>query len=156
VIIPGFIQGLGLGFTAVPLTTMTFSTLDRSLRPDGTAIFSLSRNIGSSIGISAMQSLLVRNTTTMHASMAAYISAGAILAHPDPLSQTFDLWTTRGLAGLDAVISNQAGFVAYLDDFRLMMWMTLAAIPCLFFMRTRRADGEGSKPDPDLQHIAAD
>lgn len=62
---PGFVQGMGLGFTSVPLTTMTFSTLARHLRPEGTSIYSLSRNIGSSIGISVMQTLLVRNTVIM-------------------------------------------------------------------------------------------
>src|SRR3546814_4188991 len=63
---PGFIQGMGIGFTSVPLTTMTFSTLNQALRPEGTAIYSLSRNVGSSIGISVMQTLLVRNTARMH------------------------------------------------------------------------------------------
>lgn len=154
IVIPGFIQGLGLGFTAVPLTTMAFSTLNRNLRSDGTAIFSLSRNIGSSIGISAMQTLLVRNTATMHASLATYISPGAVMERPDALTQMFNVWTTHGLAALDDVIGNQAAFVAYLDDFRLMMWLTLASIPCLIFMRTRRS--EGGTPDPELQHIAAD
>jgi DHA2 family multidrug resistance protein len=155
VIVPGFIQGLGLGFTSVPLTTMTFSTLDRSLRSDGTAIFSLSRNIGSSIGISAMQTMLSRNTATMHASLASYVTAGAVMAHPGPLTDMFDVWTTRGLAGLDEVIGNQASFVAYLNDFRFMMWLTIAAIPCLVFMRTRKA-AKDAAPDPELQHIAAD
>jgi DHA2 family multidrug resistance protein len=154
VIVPAFIQGLGLGFTSVPLTTMTFSTLDRGLRSDGTAIFSLSRNIGSSIGISAMQTLLVRNTAIMHASLAAYVSAAAVMGHPDALTRMFDVGSPSGLAGLDAVLSDQAAFIAYLDDFRFMMWLTLAAIPCLLFMRTRRAAAAG-QPD-DMPHVAAD
>jgi DHA2 family multidrug resistance protein len=154
VIVPAFIQGLGLGFTSVPLTTMTFSTLDRGLRSDGTAIFSLSRNIGSSIGISAMQTLLVRNTATMHASLAAYVSSASLMAHPDALARVFDTGSTRGMAGLDALLGNQAAFIAYLDDFRFMMWLTLAAIPCLFFMRTPRATP--SAGEDSLPHVAAD
>ncbi|WP_082621742.1 MDR family MFS transporter [Bordetella sp. N] len=137
--IPGFIQGLGLGFISVPLTTMTFSTLSRGLRSDGTAIYSLSRNIGSSIGISVMQSLFVRNSSTMHASLATLISAETLMQHPDALSQTFDLHGQAGLAGLNALVDNQAAFIAYLNDFRLMLWMTLAAIPCLIFMRVNKA-----------------
>jgi DHA2 family multidrug resistance protein len=154
VIVPGFIQGLGLGFTSVPLTTMTFSTLDRRLRSDGTAIYSLSRNIGSSIGISAMQTLLVRNTATLHASLSAYISAERLMTHPDALSHMFDVATLRGLAGLNRVITDQAAFIAYLDDFRFMMWLTLASIPCLVFMRTRPAASRAAQAE--LQHVAAE
>jgi DHA2 family multidrug resistance protein len=157
VAIPGFIQGLGLGFISVPLTTMTFSTLARSLRQDGTAIFSLSRNIGSSIGISAMQTLYTRNTAIMHASLVTYVTAGRIATRSDPLSRMFDLSTLPGLAALDSKVWDMASFVAYLDDFRLMMWLTLFSIPCLIFMRVRHAQkGEAAAPDPELQHIAAD
>jgi hypothetical protein len=48
----GIIQGLGLGFIFVPLSTITFSTLAPHFRNEGAALFSLMRNIGSSIGIS--------------------------------------------------------------------------------------------------------
>jgi DHA2 family multidrug resistance protein len=154
VIIPGFIQGLGLGFTSVPLTTMTFSTLDRKLRSDGTAIYSLSRNIGSSIGISAMQTLLVRNSATLHASLSSYISAAALMAHPDALSRVFDMGSMHGMAGMNAMVTNQADFIAYLDDFRFMMWLTLASIPCLVFMRTRRSASPAEQAE--LQHVAAE
>src|SRR3546814_15198633 len=62
---PGFIQGMGIGFTSVPLTTMTFSTLHQALSPEGTALHSLSTNVGSSNGISVMQPILVRTTAPM-------------------------------------------------------------------------------------------
>jgi DHA2 family multidrug resistance protein len=52
IIMSGFIQGLGIGFTFVPLSTATFATLAPRLRNQGTPIFSLLRNIGSSVGIS--------------------------------------------------------------------------------------------------------
>ena len=135
---PGFIQGLGLGFSSVPLTTLTFSTLERALRPEGTAIYSLSRNMGSSIGISAMQALLTRNTAAMHSSLAAYVTAGALLTRPDGFDRVFDLHSLAGLARLDEVLQNQAAFIAYLDDYRLMMWLTLATLPCLLLMGVRR------------------
>ncbi|SHH51588.1 MFS transporter, DHA2 family, multidrug resistance protein [Pollutimonas bauzanensis] len=144
---PGFVQGLGLGFTSVPLTTMTFSTLEKHLRPEGTAIYSLSRNIGSSIGISAMQTLLARNTAIMHSSLAAYVTADTLVSRPDALSRAFDLSTTAGLAGLDAMLYNQASFIAYLDDFRLMFWLTVLALPFLWLMRKKKAP-DGEAPDP--------
>src|SRR3546814_7941690 len=50
----GSVQGLGLGFVFVPLSTVTFATLAPLFRVQGTSLFSLMRNIGSSIGISLM------------------------------------------------------------------------------------------------------
>src|SRR5207244_1168220 len=77
---PGVIQGLGLGFVFVPLSAASFATLAPAMRAEGTAIYSLMRNIGSSIGIALVQTLLVRNTQIMHASIGAhvnYANAGA-------------------------------------------------------------------------------
>src|SRR3546814_2787379 len=64
----GITQGLGLGFIFVPLSTVTFSTLAQHYRNEGTAMFSLMRNIGSSIGISIVFTLLARNTQVNHRS----------------------------------------------------------------------------------------
>ena len=58
----GVLQGMGLGFMFVPLSTITFATLPGTLRTQGTALYSLMRNIGSSIGISLVIFLLTRNT----------------------------------------------------------------------------------------------
>src|SRR5260370_36093273 len=59
--VTGFIQGAGLGFLFGPLTTVTFATLTPSQRPEATGLYNLSRNVGSSVGISILSSLLRRN-----------------------------------------------------------------------------------------------
>ena len=64
---PGIVRGFGLGLVFVPLSALTFSTLAPALRADSTATYSLMRNIGSSIGISLIQTLLTRNTQVAHA-----------------------------------------------------------------------------------------
>lgn len=71
---PGVIQGFGLGFVFVPLSVLSFSTLTPELRADGTATYSLMRNMGSSIGISIVQTLLTRNTTVAHSDLAAHVN----------------------------------------------------------------------------------
>ena len=67
----GMIQGAGLGFLFVPLSTVTLSTLAPEHRTEGAGLYNLSRNIGSSIGISAVTSLLTENTQANHADIAA-------------------------------------------------------------------------------------
>ena len=70
VITSSVMMGIGAGFLFVPLSTMAFTTLAPSLRNEGTALFSLMRNIGSSIGISVVMFLLTQNTQRLHMALA--------------------------------------------------------------------------------------
>lgn len=135
---PGVIQGFGLGLVWVPLTTATFATLPAAMRSQGTAIYSLMRNIGSSIGISMVQTLLVRNTQVVHASLAER----AIYGNPgfqDPaIASVYGTGSLSSLSALNAEITRQASMIAYLDDFWLMLIMTLLAIPLLLLIQPAR------------------
>src|SRR5258705_676525 len=73
--VTGFIQGAGLGFLFVPLNTVTFATLAPEQRADGTGLFNLSRNVGSSVGISVVSYLLIRNNQVNHATIAGHVTA---------------------------------------------------------------------------------
>ncbi|MGE0746369.1 MAG: DHA2 family efflux MFS transporter permease subunit [Rhodospirillales bacterium] len=129
----GFVQGLGLGFIFVPLSTLTFSTLDARFRTEGTALFSLMRNIGSSIGISAVVAALAAGTQANHARLAEHVSP------LNPLMQTlppaWDPATAAGLAALNGEVTRQAAMIAYLGDFQLMLLVTLAMVPMLLLLR---------------------
>jgi len=134
VIISGLSQGFGLGFLFVPLSAVTFATLSKSLRTDGTAIYSLMRNIGGSIGISIVTALLTENTQVVHATLAEHV-------RPDnPLAWTLGIplqtATNAQLAAIDAGLVQQATMIAYLDDFKVMMVMVLAIMPLLLLFRS--------------------
>ncbi len=134
----GLVQGFGLGFIFVPLSTLSFSTLPPRLRNEGTAMFSLSRNIGSSIGVSVVFAMLSRNAQANHAGLATF----ATPFHP-PLADAVarglvDTSTPAGLALFDAQVTHQAVTLAYLQDFRLIMWFTLAAIPLALLLKPAR------------------
>ncbi len=75
IITVGVVQGIGLGFLFVPLSTATLATLSAHTRAEGAGIYSLSRNIGSSVGISVVNSLLTQNTQINHASIVPHVSA---------------------------------------------------------------------------------
>jgi DHA2 family multidrug resistance protein len=132
----GVAQGLGTGLITVPIAAAAFTTLARSLRNEGTAIFSLMRNLGSSIGISAVQALLTRNTQIVHARLAEHVSPYQPLLQAQLHGQSP---TLQSLAELNAGVTEQAAMVAYLDDFKLMMLLTLAALPLALLIRTGNA-----------------
>ena len=130
----GVLQGLGLGLF-VPLSTITFATLGPEFRTQGTALFSLMRNIGSSIGISLVTFLLTRNTQIMHSELAQHVTPFNEALRQPGVAQIWDLATVAGRAALNAEITRQATIVAYSDDFKLMMMVALAAVPFIFLLR---------------------
>lgn len=129
----GVVQGVGLGFIFVPLSTAAFATLPPRYRNEATAMFSLARNIGSSIGISAVVTVLGQQTQSSHAELAGYITPFRDALRTLP--QAWDWTTSAGAAALDAQVTQQALMIAYLNDFRLMMYLALAAVPLLLLMR---------------------
>jgi MFS transporter, DHA2 family, multidrug resistance protein len=131
----GFIQGLGLGFIFVPLTTIAFATLEPRFRTEAAGLYSLVRNIGSSIGISVVVFLLARFTQQNHMAMAALVSPLNQIFRSSHLPALWSLNSTPTLMALDAAIDVQAATIAYLNDFRLMMYVMLLAVPMLLIMR---------------------
>ncbi len=141
VIWTGFLQGFGIGFVYIPLATVSFATLPIKLRTEGTAFFNLLRNLGSSIGISVVQALLTRNTQIVHAGLADRVTPYNAAANPGLQAAHFDLASRQGLAMLNGEITRQASMIAYLDDFQLIMVMTLMLAPLLLlFRRGRKID----------------
>ncbi|CAG4895726.1 Fatty acid resistance protein FarB [Paraburkholderia saeva] len=130
IIWPGVIQGFGLGLVFVPLSTVTFSTLPGTLRHDGTAIYSLMRNIGSSIGIAVVQTFATRNTQIAHASLAEHLSV-----FDAAVQNQVDLHSPAAIWLLNEQVTQQAVMTAYLDDFKLMFVVTLLVIPLLAMIR---------------------
>jgi MFS transporter, DHA2 family, multidrug resistance protein len=127
----GVIQGVGLGFLFVPLSVVTLSTLSSELRTEGAGLYSLSRNIGSSVGISVVNSLLTQNTQVNHADIAQHVTAVNRVFEDPMIAQFWNPLTGAGRAALDAVVTQQAQVIAYIDDYQLLMIATLAVIPLL-------------------------
>jgi DHA2 family multidrug resistance protein len=139
----GIVQGVGLGFLFVPLSTAAFSTLDPALRADAAGFFSLVRNVGGSIGISLIETLLAQTMQVSHASLAAHATPFNAALNQPSVQQFWDLGSTAGLAALNQEITRQAAMIAYLDDFKLMMLATLLALPLLLLLKPRRNAGGG-------------
>jgi MFS transporter, DHA2 family, multidrug resistance protein len=152
VAIPNFINGFGGGFVFVPLTTMTMGLLKKTEIGNAAGIYNLVRNIGGSIGISALTANLVRGAQAHQNYLAGQVSpsdpaAGAALA---------GLASHFSVAGADAVTAHrealgalygsmqqQAVVLAYADNFRLLGYLTLASIPLVLLLVRPQAGGAG-------------
>ena len=135
VIFSGLLQGFGLGCTFVPLNTIALSTLPRHILTQGTAIRSLMRNLGGSIGISILVATLAENTQTVHSRLVENLRPDNPLAQGPLLAAPYSLTSPGGIAALNAEVTRQAAMVAYVDDFKLMMLIALVALPLLLLLR---------------------
>jgi DHA2 family multidrug resistance protein len=139
IVLASILQGFGLGLVFVPLSTVAFVTLPTHLRTEGTAILTLVRNVGSSIGISMVIAQLTSMTTRMHAHLAEYVTPfNNALQVPD-ISAILNRATDTGRALLDLLITQQAAIIAYANDFKLLMYLTLATIPFVILVGSSRA-----------------
>jgi DHA2 family multidrug resistance protein len=145
------LQGLTISLVFTPMQTIAFSTLPAHLRTECSGLLALFRNLGGSIGVSIMETMLVRNTQVAHADLARFAtpfnralqSAGAGM----------DPGTAHGAAMLDGLISYNAQIVAYRDDFLAMLFGLIPAAVMVVLMRRPRAV---RMVLPDDGHVAVD
>ena len=150
IVVVGLIQGFGLGFLFVPLSAASLSTLRADQRTEGAGIFNLARNVGSSVGISVVNALLTSNTQVNHADIAQHVTAVNRAFENTAIHQFWNPMTVAGRAALDAMITQQAQIIAYIDDYKLPMIATLIVIPLLVVFK-KPTSGGGSE-DAMVRH----
>jgi DHA2 family multidrug resistance protein len=126
IVIMGLLQGAGSGCINVPITTMAFATLPGELRTEATSFYSLTRNIGSAIGVSVAASQLVESTQINHGYLAEFMTPfrGMKLPHD-----------AFGLHVMNLGITQQAAMVAFINIFWLLGILCVAIIPLVFFLQ---------------------
>ena len=144
VMLSGFLNGIGIAFAYVPISAVCFATLAAQLRSEGTSMFNLLRNIGSSVGISVTQALLTRNTQIVHASLGEHVSIYGQHFH---MGAPLGMARPQQIAALNAIVTQQAQWIAYIDDFKLLFILTLACLPLIALLRpVPRATGNQTLP----------
>jgi DHA2 family multidrug resistance protein len=150
IVVISIVQGVGLGLLFVPITTAAFLTLPGNLRNGGTAMLTLIRNIGSSVGISMVIAQLTDKSNEMHARLSEAVTPfNDALQMPD-VAFHLDLHSDVGRALLNTIVTKQATMLGYLNDYKLLMVLTLAVIPLILIIGTSR-----KKPsEEELQEAA--
>jgi DHA2 family multidrug resistance protein len=134
-ILTGLVQGVGLGLVFIPLNLIAFATLGPELRTDGSSLLNLFRNLGASIGISVVTTLLAINTQTSHQELGGHVTSTTTGLIDPAVAGAIGDAGQGALAMLNAEVTRQAMMIAFLDDFKLMMILTLAALPLVLLLR---------------------
>jgi DHA2 family multidrug resistance protein len=161
IMLPRFIQGLGIGFTFVPLSTVALSAVPMRELGHASGLFNFLRTIGGSIGIAAVATFLQRGAQTHQARLASHVS----LYDPDVWERYQTLVETFVARGADQVtaeqqawghlyetVQRQALLLSFIDNFWWLVWIFLAVIPFVLFLGRRPRVGE---PPADVERHAA-
>ncbi len=145
--ISGVLQGLGIGIMFPPMNALAFSTLDPKYRADSTAMFSLVRNMGSSIGISVIIAFISQHMQINHALLNEFIT---------PFSRSIQNLAPespwRAGAALVGEVNRQSSMIAYVDAFRLMAYASIAGVPFLLLLRPKK---KAAALDPEHMVVEA-
>ncbi len=145
---PLILRGLGLGLMFVPLTTITLAELSRAELPQATGLYNFFRQLGGSLGIAGIATLVSHNTALFKATLTEHVTLTdpLTLGRVAMLSRTFqgrgaDAWTAhqRALAVVDRQIAGQASVVAYSHTYVVAALIVLSLIPLLALVRQTRA-----------------
>jgi len=136
--ITGMIQGFGLGFVFIPLSSASYTTLDPKYRAEAASLFSLVRNLGSSIGVSVGFMLFSRNTARQHAYISEAVTPYSTWLELPVSPEAIATGSSTALRMLDLEITRQAMTIAYINDFKLMMWLVLALVPLVFVLNSTK------------------
>jgi DHA2 family multidrug resistance protein len=128
----GLLQGVGLGTALPALTKAAFATLDPKFRPEGMALFNLSRLYGSTIGIAVVQVFFYNSSQAMHLALAKGLTPFRAAA------DVAGIVSQPGLAALNETVNGQAAFVAIIDQFKILMIVMLVASPLVLALRKPR------------------
>ena len=138
IILPGFMQGIGMAFIFISMNTFAFVTVAPEFRTDAAILLGVFRTVGSSIGISVMATLFGRNMQVGHSELGERLQSriGGMVD-----ATTLDRFPMVGdtvLRLVDAEVNRQAAMIAYINDFQVMVWMCIATAPLLLLLRPSR------------------
>jgi MFS transporter, DHA2 family, multidrug resistance protein len=146
---PIIISGLAMGFIFVPLSTTAVGTLRNEEMGNATGLYNLMRNIGGSIGISAVTTMLARGAQTHQVYLSANLSPYNTAFQQQLQAVTAGLAAqvgqaaaaSKAMAIMYGTLVKQAMLLAFVDNFRLLGLMCLLCIPTVLLLKKAKARG---------------
>jgi DHA2 family multidrug resistance protein len=151
IVVPNLISGFGTGFIFVPLTTVGMGTLRNDQIGNAAGIQNLLRNIGGSVGIAFVSTMLERFAQAHQAFMTARVSAlspiyrqklgvvqGLLQFHFSPVDARL-----RAEGMIYNVVHRQAGYWAFIELFYVFMWLGLACALGVWLLKEVKSTGAG-------------
>lgn len=154
------VRGMGLGLTFVPLSLVTLGSLQPRQVAQGAAIFALARQLGGSVGIAYLATLVDQRIHFHWLRVSEHVSGYSPIVQ-ERVQQIVGAMSQRGLSPgadreaalriLNGQMLMQASLKAYMDVFHIMAFVGIIAVGLIFLFRGTRA-GSGSRPGMGAAH----
>src|SRR5579864_3051631 len=144
------LQAVGLAFLFVPINTAAYSYLPREKNNAASGLMNLARNIGGSVGISFVTTMLDRRTQKHVSDLMSHLTS-ANAQFQAMLQATAQNLIAHGTSSADAqkqaygvvqnLVQRQATMLAYIDNFHMLAYVILAMVPMVFLMKKTKSSG---------------
>src|SRR5579872_2503175 len=143
-------QAVGMAFLFVPINTAAYAYLPREKNNAASGLMNLARNIGGSVGISLVTTMLDRRSQFHQERLMSHLTAGnpAFRSMVQGATQAMQshganaaFAARQAYALIEGTVQRQATMLAYIDDFRLLGWSILAMVPLVFLMKKGKPGG---------------
>jgi DHA2 family multidrug resistance protein len=144
------LQAVGMAFLFVPINTAAYAFLPRDKNNAASGLMNLARNIGGSVGISLVTTMLDRRTQVHMNDLSRNLSSGnpALRSMMQGATRTMQAHgasaafaTRQAYALIEGTVQREATMLAYIDNFRLLGWAIMAMIPIVFLMKKSKPGG---------------
>ncbi len=145
------VQAGGLAFLFVPINTAAYAFIPRDKNNAASGLINLARNIGGSVGISFVTTMLDRRSQFHQSRLAAHLNPGSIplRAALRGISQAFFVrGSAPALAAqqsqklLEVMVGRQAAMLAYIDDFKILAISALCMVPLTLLLKKTKTGAE--------------
>ena len=148
-IVPIIISGFALGFVFVPLSTVSLGDLPQEQVGMGSGLFNLMRNVGGSVGISIVNTILARHLQLHRSELMHNYQATSPVYQRQLTEMTQFLSRTYGPAEAShrvysmfgGMINQQASLLSYVDDLRYMALACFLCVPFVWLLKKVKAAG---------------
>jgi len=145
---PIVLSGFGSGCIFVPLSTTTMAGLRNEEIGNASGLYNLLRNIGGSIGISIVNTIVARHEQVHRAYMVHWIDptrptyqqqmqgiTTLLGQSAGPNGPVLSTQSERALGVIDGVVNQQARLWSYVDDFRYLAFACFLCVPLVFLLK---------------------
>jgi DHA2 family multidrug resistance protein len=143
-------QAFGLAFLFVPINTASYTGIPQGKTNNVSALMNLARNIGGSMGIAILTTLLSQRTQ-YHINTLGYYTSDYNPNFTAALDRTTQYLQQQGLSAMDAAtqakgmmwaqVIKQSSMMAFLDAYYFLMILVICAIPLVFLLKKNRPGG---------------
>lgn len=130
------LQGFATGVIYVPMTIIAFSSMSSRDFAEGSAVFHMLRNMGSSIFISISVTLVVTSTAVNYAGLTEFGTLLNELFRYPGLAGMWNVEDREGLIGLSGEMRRQAAMIGYINAFYLYTFAACLAFPLVLLVKT--------------------